>query len=364
MKPNNMKNRPAKKRITSIDVAKEAGVSQTMVSFVLNNVKGISIKEETRQKVLDAARKLNYQVNYNARTMRSNRAFAIGLMMDWMSQSIMFQEIVTAVKKLCEKDDITLILCSGSAGDSNVIDYIRYFNQTRIDGLIYVTYIHKAYEDLNQIHTSGIPFVCIKGPEAYPETTMIDIDYYEEGYQIAKHMIQQGYRKIAFLSDNFNYDQMGYNWQRRYHGVKSAILEFGKGSAEFVEGQLASAITTANPEKRNVEIAIEFLKANPDIDGIIDLSTTCNTFTHAAKELGISVPHQLGLGAYDNNGAIRYSFPSITTMQEPYCEEVGFAYDLLKKKVNGDKIINQKIKLRSRLIPGDSTNKNNKGELQ
>ena len=71
----------AAKRITSKDVAQRAGVSRTTVSFVLNNVDGVQISPETRQRVLQAAAELNYIPDASAQSLASGRAHALGLVM-------------------------------------------------------------------------------------------------------------------------------------------------------------------------------------------------------------------------------------------------------------------------------------------
>ncbi|HEX2999155.1 MAG TPA: LacI family DNA-binding transcriptional regulator, partial [Armatimonadota bacterium] len=68
----------AAKRVTSLDVARRAGVSRTTVSFVLNAVAGMQISEETRQRVLDAARDLGYVPDAAAQALASGRSKTIG----------------------------------------------------------------------------------------------------------------------------------------------------------------------------------------------------------------------------------------------------------------------------------------------
>jgi LacI family transcriptional regulator len=68
-------------RVTSKDVAELAGVSRTTVSFVLNEVQDVHISQETRQRVLEAARQLNYYPNAAARSLASRQAGAIGLIL-------------------------------------------------------------------------------------------------------------------------------------------------------------------------------------------------------------------------------------------------------------------------------------------
>lgn len=322
-----------KKKVTSKDVAKEAGVSQATVSFILNNRKDVSIKEETRQRILEAAKKLDYQINYNAKTMKSKKAFAIGLVSAWIGESNVFHEVVNAAKIKCEQDDTALLICTGAKDPLGMEDYIRYYQQGRIDGLIYVTYINTSEEILDKIYEYKMPFVCVKGPRGYTKAPIIDVDYYSEGYQLGEHLADMGYRKIAFLSDNFNFEQMDYAWQLRYSGVKDAISKYK--DTLFIEGKLKKAINDRREESENIEIAIDFLKNN-DVDAVIDLASTCNSFLNAAKRLNIKVPEQLGIASYDNNINTLRTDPAITTMKEQYLEEISIAYEILKAQINGE----------------------------
>ena len=71
----------ARRQARSLDVAKRAGVSRTTVSFVLNDVPGVKISEETRQRVLRAARELNYYPTAAARSLASGKTHRIGLIL-------------------------------------------------------------------------------------------------------------------------------------------------------------------------------------------------------------------------------------------------------------------------------------------
>ena len=72
------------KRATSKDVAKLAGVSQTTVSFVMNNTPNVSLSEETRKKVLDAANQLQYIPNSFARGLKTNQSKLLGVFLPTM----------------------------------------------------------------------------------------------------------------------------------------------------------------------------------------------------------------------------------------------------------------------------------------
>ena len=70
-----------RERVTAREVAELAGVSRTTVSFILNNVPGMRISEETRQRVLDAAQQLNYHPNANARRVASGQTRVLGFVL-------------------------------------------------------------------------------------------------------------------------------------------------------------------------------------------------------------------------------------------------------------------------------------------
>ena len=79
---------PRAKRTTSLDVAKKAGVSRTTVSFVLNNVPDVAISETTRQRVLEAARSLDYHPNAAGRKLVSGKSRTLGLVLCQSAQQV------------------------------------------------------------------------------------------------------------------------------------------------------------------------------------------------------------------------------------------------------------------------------------
>src|SRR6056297_1763679 len=127
-----------RKNTTSKDVAKIAGVSQSMVSLVLNDVKGKKIRPETRKKVIDAAKILNYRIDTKAKGLKTNKANAIGLLSTWEKNSFVFPPSVEGISKFCEEKSQALILCNKNIGKSKKYDFVEYYLEGRIDGLIYI----------------------------------------------------------------------------------------------------------------------------------------------------------------------------------------------------------------------------------
>ena len=85
------------KRVSSKDVAKEAGVSQATVSYVMNNCQNVKIKPETKELVLNAAKKLNYHPNHIARGMKLNKSMAIGVVTNRNFTNLYFAKVLEGI---------------------------------------------------------------------------------------------------------------------------------------------------------------------------------------------------------------------------------------------------------------------------
>ncbi|MDY7040906.1 MAG: LacI family DNA-binding transcriptional regulator, partial [Chloroflexota bacterium] len=103
-----------RKRVTSKDVAELAGVSRTTVSFVLNDAPGVKISEETRQRVLEAARQLNYYPASAARSLASGRTNAIGLVLCQSANSIFtdafLPEVIHGLGEVAQESGFRILL--------------------------------------------------------------------------------------------------------------------------------------------------------------------------------------------------------------------------------------------------------------
>ena len=126
------------KKATIKDVAKEAGVSISVVSYILNNTPGQSFTDETRKRVISAAKKLNYTPNYIAKGMRSRRSMNIGIVLYWNISDVIVNEMLKGISKITEKYDYNIVLCLPSE-NKNQFSYIDAFKQRQVDGIIFVS---------------------------------------------------------------------------------------------------------------------------------------------------------------------------------------------------------------------------------
>ena len=149
-----------KKRVSSRDVAREAGVSQATVSYVLNDVKSVKIRPETRQAVLDAVEKLNYHPSHIARGMKNNRSMSVGVITDRSVTNYNFMKTLEGIRDGLSAYNYSITLLFNRSDDSFNTEILDYYNTNRLDGVIFAfaTVEDASREELNR---NGVPYVII-----------------------------------------------------------------------------------------------------------------------------------------------------------------------------------------------------------
>ena len=150
------------KRVSIKDVAREAGVSTTTVSYVLNSTPTETISEETSKRVLAAVRKLGYVPNLNARSLSSSRSNLIGVLIpqtdpgkEFMFSNPFYGELLSSIEYTARQNGYHLLL-SGTNEDQN---YLSIARNRGLDGIIIVgTY---PGENLNALKKLGVPIVLV-----------------------------------------------------------------------------------------------------------------------------------------------------------------------------------------------------------
>ncbi len=298
-----------KRKITSRDVAREAGVSQTTVSFVLNNTPGVTLKPETREAVLKAIKKLNYQPNSQARSMKTARANSIGLLSMWDAQSFVFPPVMQGLQSVCTKNNYSITFCTGKETSHEMPDYVEYYLQNRIDGLVFISYV--GVDLSKQIYTlnkNKIPFVSIIGGMEIPEVNSINVNLYEGAYKATEHLIEQGYTKIMYIKPD---GDLNWGEKRRIEGYKQAL------SDNSINWQDIRTIKADN-QKMQIAEMIEFLSQSEKPDAIV----ACHSYwgyivITAALKYGLEIPDQLGVIACDHDIFAPYVATPLSTADIP-----------------------------------------------
>ncbi len=178
---------------SSQDVARRAGVSRTTVSFVLNNTPGKTIPEETRRKVLEAARALSYTPNEKARSVAMVKHHSIGFFIPhsgYISSDAYITRVIEGMTPVLNKGRFQLVLQPLKLKQLN---YLQLARQDNVDGLILMN-THDGDTGLSEIIDEGFPLVVI-GSISRADVCQIDIDNAAAASAAVRHLISLGHRR-------------------------------------------------------------------------------------------------------------------------------------------------------------------------
>lgn len=280
-----------KPRVTSKDVAKLANVSQATVSYVLNNNKKQSISEETRQKILDAAKELNYTPSIAARTLKSNKTNCIIVAISKSLRLPRYSYLIQGIRSILEDANYNIMLCNSKKYISNFPNYLDLYLQQRADAIIYIgaNGIPIEPEAMNYIISNKIPLVVFGYEPQYDFIPSVDIDYFFGAYEGVKYLISRGYKNLIYFDPKINTVQ---NIQRK-EGVLKATKEFSDITLNMI------TVPVKNAE----------LHENPNLQYFTDDSTYNEKYTWINDFMDLA---NLAISNVDINSAFICSWPRMT----------------------------------------------------
>ncbi len=337
-----------KKRVTSSDVAKEAGVSRATVSYILNNTEGSRISRETRQKVIKAAKKLGYHMDINAQAMKTNRSMSIGVVSRRRISESRFTNILGGIKEVLSQKKYSILLCSDEVDEMGIPEYYRLYRSKKIDGIIFISYqeqivIEQADERADRMLKEQIPCVFADYHLKNPIINCVDINYFHGAYIATKHLLDKGYKRVAFLVPDLDTEQE----RQRICGVEKAVEE--AINASLTVNKVAMENGGVSKEIINV------LESKEEFDSIILAWTSMAAAAlYQANRLKIRVPEEIAVISLAYENAAQYTFPHLTGCGLPLFEIGQKSAEILIEQINGNNDMPVTIALPCRLKIGES----------
>lgn len=340
---------PQKLRATQSDVAKYAGVSQAMVSYVLNNNNSLKIPEETRQRILEAMNELEYVPNALARGLRSGQTKTIGLVVPDNSNPF-FAEIARVIENLGFENGYSVILCNSDYDVEKENTYVDVLLAKQVDGMIFISSGGKR-DAIQKLRDSHTPYVTVDHDIVGYQTDAIQIDYQMGGYLAARYLLELGHQRVACITGPNEFSSSS----ERVDGYLQALAEAG----HTVDRSL---IVSGDFRIRGGELAMNIL---------LDLETpptavfACNDLmavgaVQAARRRCIEVPEGLSVVGFDDIPLAEVLYPSLTTIRLPIAEIAANTMGTFLKQVQGkagseDSNGSNPLILQPKLIVRDST---------
>lgn len=311
--------------ITIKDVAKEAGVSIGTVSNALNGNRYIN--PDTKQRVMEAVKKLNYIPNLNGRYLKAGATKNLGFFTNSISGPY-FCQLMDYMSRECERREYNLNVFITK--DSSVI--MGNILGKNLDGVLIYEDTTVNENEIRIFEEEGIKVVFLDREVSKKGVSSVVFDSYEAGYEATKHLINLGHKKIAFIEcvDEVT-DSL-----RRKEGYKAALAECNLPVEEkfilkgaFEEGYTYNTIKTLL-KLHSTDLPDAFLAGN-DLSAIGCIK--------ALQSDGFQVPEDFSVIGFDDIDIARYFTPGLTTVRNPIARQgtlaIGTLIDMIDGKEQG-----------------------------
>ena len=335
-------------RPTSFDIAYMAGVSQPTVSRALRGDRSVS--QATRARIEQIARELNYTVDKNASSLRSQRANTIALLFfedptaDDSNINPFFLSMLGSITRECANRGLDLLISFQRMEDDW---HVRYQDSHRADGLILLGYgDYTMYQrKLEQLVGQGTHFVRWGSVREDSIGATVGSDNFGAGCLVGEHLLGIGRRRIAFLGDA---DERYPEFAARYAGLCAAMRYAG---VEPVPALQQHALTS---EAEGYDAARKLIDGGAAFDAIFAASDLIAIGAlHALGDAGLRVPEDVALVGFDDIPAASHSSPPLTTVMQDMRGAGAALLDALAQSIEHD--LAEGHELPARLVVREST---------
>lgn len=332
------------KQVTRKDVAQLAGVSETVVSYVINNNRYVD--KEKRRRVEEAVRQLHYRPNNIARALKGKSSNHIVFIADQIITEH-FSLLVSELDKHAYDLGYMISMCA----NRNTEQFVSEIISRRYDGVI-ISSISFPTQYIQQFIDANIPVVLLQNRDytAVRGAGVIDNGLYEGAKQCVRFLQQKGRRHILYI-DRFSarghFSDMD---DLRYRGFVEQMKESG-----LAEDPKTRVITGCASSQEVAAKVAAYLKAGNPVDAIFGRNDKLACVSmRTALDLGYAVPDEIAVVGFDNSTLGQYVTPSLTSME--ICrEEIAKAAVQMLQQMIGQGQVPRPVEISTRLIQRQST---------
>ena len=297
------------RRTTSRDVADLARVSRTTVSFILNNVPGVSISAATRKRVLAAAKKLNYSPNIAGKKLVSGKSYTIGLVLCQLPEQIFtdafLPQVILGVEQAAMQQGFHVLLKPVDPNDTG--GYARLITENHVDGILLSGPRHND-QALMHLHRQRVP-ILLMGQLPNTDIPFVDVNATAGAELAVNHLIERGHQRIGIITNApLSYTSA----QQRSAGYKKALRKAGlpidktlikEGNYTPASGYAAmNSLLSLTPRPTAIFVASDVVAIGAML---------------AIKESGLHIPKDMAVVGFDDIPLAEFYDPPLTTIRLP-----------------------------------------------
>jgi LacI family transcriptional regulator len=286
------------------DVAKASGVSVATVSRLLNG--SLELPFETKNRIEQAIRALNYVPNPHARRLSRGRSDAIGLVVPDIANPF-FATLVAAVESAADERGLELSLYATLNRPGREVAYVRLLERNHVDGLVFVTN-HPDDGDLAELINQTGKVVVVDEDVPGARAPKLFCDNNRGGYLAGCHLAEHGHRRVLFVGG----PQEMISTRRRFQGLQDAMTERIGGAAQILtyEGDYSVEFGRTAAQRfleEGMPSTAIFASSDEIAIGMIEV----------LRAQGISIPGGVSVIGFDDVGPLHLFAPPLTAIRQP-----------------------------------------------
>lgn len=311
-----------KQSVTIYTVAREARVSMATVSRVVNG--NPNVKPETRQKVLDVIKQLNYRPNAVARGLASKKTTTVGVVIPNITDPY-FAELALGIDDVASMYKYNIILTNSDSDDEKILKVVRSLLAKQVDGLIFMG--HDVSDDLrNEFESTNTPVVVagsVVNDDALPS---VRINYQAAAKEATEFLLKHGDQQVAYITGPLRYS---INGEDRLNGYKEALANNNVPFNELL------VIETDGSYQAGYAKAQEVIEKGLKATYVTDDSLAAGLL-NGLTDADISVPDDFELISSNDTNYTKVVRPTITSITQPLYDLGAISMRLLTKLMDGD----------------------------
>jgi DNA-binding LacI/PurR family transcriptional regulator len=308
-------------RIRLTDVAERAGVTKSIASRVLNDSPGVSVRRETRRRILQAAEDLGYRAHVGARALAAAEARALALTVPDLTNPT-YSRISRGAYQRARERGYALLIAEGAEQESGHSRLPDLVSAGRVDGLL-VASAGPRDRIVSQLEERGVPHVFVN--RAVPGSGRnVTMDVAAASARAVAHLRRLGHRRIGHIAGPTDIVPA----RARETGFREACREAGLKSAPVARGPFS--------EEGGCEATLRFFSRHRDVSALyISTLTQAIGALRGLHSLDLRVPDDVSVVAFDDLPLAAYLDPPLTTIAMPLVQLGEAATDALLEQLAG-----------------------------
>ena len=324
-----------KKKVTSSDVARKAGVSQSTVSMVLNKKYNVSFSKDVVHKVEEAARELGYELPKRKRKKENKREKLLVVLCPNLTNPY-YVMLLQGIESRATEQGFGLFVCNTQRNLELEERYLKMMPSLNPQGVIYTCNPSRCFMPIVEEMSERIPFAIINNQNEKLDVDAVELDNSKLGRIMARHLLELGHRHVAYIAPPLTVRQK--QRSKRVEGFLKEFKDAGLGENVIIKAaneQIDKDIPGIDSEYRiGYDLTKELLAEYHNLTAIVGLNDMIAfDILDALYDEKYRVPGDMSVMGCDNTLFARMHNISLTTIEHFVIYKGRDACDIIMKKI-------------------------------